>query len=97
MKRLIFAALAGAAIYSVASVPSAEPANACSIYCPEGEITLELVEVRLVEPAIADDEPEVPVWADGATFSVWGSFWDDDGTYLYFSPLDTEPTEGVTP
>lgn len=91
MKRLALATLTGAALYGAASLPAAEPANACSLYCPPGEMGLELVEVRLVEAADpAAELPTTPEWSSEAVFSAYWSLSTNDGTWIWFAPIREE-------
>ena len=88
MKRTLAVAALGAAVWFGASVP-AQPAGACSIFCPSGEADLVLVEVRLVERAPDARTPAVPPeWSETGVFNAWGSLWFDDGGWLYSSPLE---------
>ena len=94
MKRLALALAAGTALIAAVSLPSAEPANACSLACDTAELQLELVEVRLVQAADGAAElPEAPHWAELAVYNGWGNLWDEEGTWMWFSPLDGEVTK----
>lgn len=84
MKRLLLlGGIVGAT--SAAWWAPVEPAGACSIYCPPGELQLELVEVVLVEAAPDQEAPELPEAPETGTIDEWGSAWFDDNSFLYWS------------
>lgn len=87
MERWWLAVVVGASL--AATVVPDESVGACSIVCPSGSLTLELVEVRLIEAADpAAEAPAVPAWGATGELTEWGSMWFDDGST--FSLVDGE-------
>lgn len=80
MRRLWLLAVVFAAGASVAP-----PAGACTVFCEEGSVELELRTVELIAPADPSAEaPTAPQWPDYATFNTWGELALSDGRTLYF-------------
>ncbi len=92
-RRIVALCALAASVWMGASVP-VEPAGACDILCPVEALELELAEVRLVEPVVEDELPELPAWPVVARFNAWGTLLPDEGaddaTYLWTEPLDEE-------
>ncbi len=63
----------------------APPAGACTVYCEDGSLELELRTVELIAPADPSAEtPTAPQWPDHATLNTWGELALSDGRTLFF-------------